>query len=201
MKILFSNTAWDSVYQILQRHRGQKAKRQNQGPASREMTILRTLTTYHWEEPRILEQMINSGQEIYNMSLEYSVMTESKEALKRYKDTTKWIRSQSEESSFYPSGQRSISVKIIIGVEFKYIKYDTYIYIYVCVCVCVCVCVLNVCVLTMATHSSVLAWRIPGMGEPGGLPSMGSHRVRHDWSDLAAAAAAHNSSKKSSQYK
>ena len=40
----------------------------------------------------------------------------------------------------------------------------------------------------MATHSSVLAWRIPGMGEPGGLPSMGSHRVAHDWSDLAAAA-------------
>ena len=38
----------------------------------------------------------------------------------------------------------------------------------------------------MATHSSVLAWRIPGMGELGGLPSMGSHRVRHDWSDLAA---------------
>ena len=42
----------------------------------------------------------------------------------------------------------------------------------------------------MATHSSVLAWRIPGTGEPGGLPSMGSHGVRHDWSDLAAAAAA-----------
>ena len=42
----------------------------------------------------------------------------------------------------------------------------------------------------MATHSSVLAWRIPGMGEPGGLPSMESHRVRQDWSDLAAAAAA-----------
>ena len=41
----------------------------------------------------------------------------------------------------------------------------------------------------MATHSSVLAWRIPGTGEPGGLPSMGSHRVKHDWSDLAAAAA------------
>ena len=41
-----------------------------------------------------------------------------------------------------------------------------------------------------ATHSSVLAWRIPRMGEPGGLPSMGSHRVGHDWSDLAAAAAA-----------
>ena len=40
----------------------------------------------------------------------------------------------------------------------------------------------------MATHSSVLAWRIPGMGEPGELPSMGSHRVGHDWSDLAAAA-------------
>ena len=41
----------------------------------------------------------------------------------------------------------------------------------------------------MATHSSVLAWRIPGMGEPVGLPSMGSHRVRHNWSDLGAAAA------------
>ena len=41
----------------------------------------------------------------------------------------------------------------------------------------------------MATHSSVLAWRIPGTGEPGGLQSMGSQRVRHDWSDLAAAAA------------
>ena len=41
----------------------------------------------------------------------------------------------------------------------------------------------------MATRSSVLAWRIPGTGEPGGLPSMGSHRVGHDWCDLAAAAA------------
>ena len=40
----------------------------------------------------------------------------------------------------------------------------------------------------MAIHSSVLAWRIPGTGEPGGLPSMGSHKVGHDWSDLAAAA-------------
>ena len=37
----------------------------------------------------------------------------------------------------------------------------------------------------MATHSSVLAWRIPGTGEPGGLPSMGSHRVGHNWSNLA----------------
>ena len=42
----------------------------------------------------------------------------------------------------------------------------------------------------MATHSSVLAWRIPGMGEPGGLPSLGLHSVGHDWGDLAAAAAA-----------
>ena len=42
----------------------------------------------------------------------------------------------------------------------------------------------------MATHSSVLAWRTPGTGEPHGLPSIGSHRVRHDRSDLAAAAAA-----------
>ena len=41
----------------------------------------------------------------------------------------------------------------------------------------------------MATHSSVLAWRVPGTGEPGGLPSMGSHRIGHDWSDLAAVAA------------
>ena len=41
----------------------------------------------------------------------------------------------------------------------------------------------------MATHSSVLARRIPGMGKPGGLPSVGSRKVGHDWSDLAAAAA------------
>ena len=40
----------------------------------------------------------------------------------------------------------------------------------------------------MATHSSVLAWRISGTGDPVGLPSMGSHRVGYDWSDLAAAA-------------
>ena len=40
----------------------------------------------------------------------------------------------------------------------------------------------------IATHSSILAWRIPGMGEPGVLPSMGLHRVGHGWSDLAAAA-------------
>ena len=42
----------------------------------------------------------------------------------------------------------------------------------------------------MATHCSVLAWRVPGTGEPGGLPSLGSHRVGHDWSDLAAVAVA-----------
>ena len=42
----------------------------------------------------------------------------------------------------------------------------------------------------MATHSSVLAWRIPGMGKPGGLPSLGWHRVGQDWRDLAAAVAA-----------
>ena len=44
----------------------------------------------------------------------------------------------------------------------------------------------------MATQSGVLAWRIPGMEEPGGLPSMGSHRVGHNWSDLAAAACQYN---------
>ena len=38
----------------------------------------------------------------------------------------------------------------------------------------------------MATHSSVLAWRVPGTAEPGGLLSLGLHRVGHDWSDLAA---------------
>ena len=42
----------------------------------------------------------------------------------------------------------------------------------------------------IATHSSIPAWRIPGIEEPGGLPSMGSHRAGHNWSDLAAAAAA-----------
>ena len=47
----------------------------------------------------------------------------------------------------------------------------------------------------MATHSGILAWRIPRMGEPGGLPSMGLHRVGHDWSDLAAAASINNNMK------
>ena len=42
----------------------------------------------------------------------------------------------------------------------------------------------------MATNSSVIAWRIPGMVEPGGPPSMGSHKVGHDWRDLAEAVAA-----------
>ena len=42
----------------------------------------------------------------------------------------------------------------------------------------------------MVTHSNVLAWRIPGTAEPGGLPSMGSHRVGHDCSDMTEAAAA-----------
>ena len=44
----------------------------------------------------------------------------------------------------------------------------------------------------MATHSSVLAWRIPGTGESGGLPSLGSHRIRHDWSHLTTAAESMN---------
>jgi len=48
----------------------------------------------------------------------------------------------------------------------------------------ICQAITSLCICTvekeMATHSSVLAWRIPGMGEPGGLPSMGSHRVRHN---------------------
>ena len=49
----------------------------------------------------------------------------------------------------------------------------------------------------METHSSVLAWRIPGTGEPDGLLSMGSHRVGHDWRDLAAAAASKRGEEKS----
>ena len=53
----------------------------------------------------------------------------------------------------------------------------------------------------MATHSSVLAWRIPGMAEPGGLPSMGSLRVGHDWSYLAAAALPKNLQKLSDIHK
>ena len=52
----------------------------------------------------------------------------------------------------------------------------------------------------MATHSSVLAWRIPGMGEPGGLPSLGLHRVGHNWSDLAAACSVSQKKKKKSLY-
>ena len=40
----------------------------------------------------------------------------------------------------------------------------------------------------MATHSNILAWRIPWTGEPGGLPSLGSHRVGHNWSDFTTAA-------------
>ena len=52
----------------------------------------------------------------------------------------------------------------------------------------------------MATHSSILAWRIPGKGEPGQLPSMGSHRVGHDWSDLAAAAASQRQTSTTSKY-
>ena len=48
----------------------------------------------------------------------------------------------------------------------------------------------------MATHSSTFAWKIPGMGEPGWLPSMGSHRVGHNWSDLAAAAEEEEGEKK-----
>ena len=48
---------------------------------------------------------------------------------------------------------------------------------------------ISACCLVHCTHSSVLAWRIPGMGEPGGLPSMGSHRVGHDWSYSAVAVA------------
>ena len=50
--------------------------------------------------------------------------------------------------------------------------------------------VANLCPTLLQSHELyILAWRIPGTGEPGGLLSMGSHRVRHDWSDLAAAAA------------
>ena len=68
---------------------------------------------------------------------------------------------------------------------------DAYNFVPISVCLFVYLFVCLICYLLekeMATHSSVLAWRIPGAGEPGGLTSMGSHRVGHDWSDLAAAA-------------
>ena len=52
----------------------------------------------------------------------------------------------------------------------------------------------------MATHSSVLAWRIPGTGEPGGLPSKRLHRVGHDWSDLAAATEAEDIKRRWQEY-
>ena len=46
--------------------------------------------------------------------------------------------------------------------------------------------------MTYTPHSSTLSWKIQGTGEPGGLPSMGSHRIRHNWSNLAAAAVTYN---------
>jgi len=52
----------------------------------------------------------------------------------------------------------------------------------------------------MATHSSVLSWRIPGKGEPGRLLSLGSYRVRHDWSNLAAATEAEDIKKRWQEY-
>ena len=52
----------------------------------------------------------------------------------------------------------------------------------------------------METQSSILAWRIPGIEEPGGLPSMGSHRVKHNWSDLAAVAAGKENTIKTNLY-
>ena len=53
----------------------------------------------------------------------------------------------------------------------------------------------------MATHSSVLAWRIPGTAEPGGLPSLGLHRVGHDWSNSAAAAVSNSKERKYTKLK
>ena len=70
------------------------------------------------------------------------------------------------------------------------IMYSRFIHVVTCIIPLNCWIIFHcVDIAEMATRSSVLAWRIPGTGEPGGLPSMGSHRVGHDWSDLAAAAA------------
>ena len=72
----------------------------------------------------------------------------------------------------------------VILYKGKYVSLSLYIhtiYVYTYVCISE---------KAMAPHSSTLAWKIPGMEKPGGLPSVGLHRVRHDWSDLAAAAAA-----------
>ena len=78
--------------------------------------------------------------------------------------------------------------KMVIKISIKTLKYIcglVFVYVYVCVCVCVCVCIyiyiyIYISEKAMAPHSSVLAWRIPGTGEPGVLPSLGSHRVGHD---------------------
>ena len=99
----------------------------------------------------------------------------------RHKVHTKWTRTSANEPALY---LRAISVSVIVHLllfalspcnstqSLTLLK----------------ICVLGIHALEkeMANHVSVLAWRIPGTGEPGGLPSMGLHRVGHDWSDLAA---------------
>ena len=83
-----------------------------------------------------------------------------------------------QKKTFIPDKQASLRYKeiLLLHHHFKWSEHDKYVARYHLE-------------KEMATHSSVLAWRIPRMEEPGGLLSMGSHRVGHDWSDLAAAAA------------
>ena len=71
-----------------------------------------------------------------------------------------------------------VSWTVLEPIPHRYQGTIVYIYIYVCVCVCVCVYMLE---KAMATHSSTLAWKIPWTEELGGLQSMGSQRVGHDW--------------------
>ena len=74
-----------------------------------------------------------------------------------------------EESCFFPFPQHVYSLTSFLRASVCFGKLDS--------------------PVPLIVHSSVLGWRIPGIEEPGGLPSMGSHRVGHDWSNLAAAAA------------
>ena len=75
---------------------------------------------------------------------------------------------------------------ILIFCLLRLLLYPSMCYILCCILVLLWLLLLFLC-REMAAHSSVLAWRIPGTGEPGGLPSMGLLRVGHDWSDLALA--------------
>ena len=92
--------------------------------------------------------------------------------------------------------KKQIAEKFILNGSISYLYFKikhylgtyicVYIWMYVCVCIYIYICITTLLILekVMATHSSVPAWRIPWTEQPGGLRSMGSHRVRHDWVTL-----------------